>query len=141
MILYFPTPSEKKKKHMKYIFSAVNIIYPVFVIGMFFIVMPDFIIRYNGVSQANRCLGMPEVKDNATNNDHVKIYNACTFIISPDQDMSFQYICYWIRKSICWLHVLITYLNFGNILEMIMYCRIFTFMHRYYAYDMVIDAE
>ena len=141
MILHFPTPSEKKKKHMKYFFSAVNIIYPVFVIGMFFIVMPDFIIRYNGVSQANRCLGMPEVKDNATNNDHVKIYNACTFIISPDQDISFQYIFYWIRKSICWLHVLITYLNFGNILEMIMYCRIFTFMHRYYAYDMVIDAE
>ena len=130
MILHFPTPSEKRKTRMKYIFSALNIIYPVFVVGMFFIVMPDFIIRYNGVSQANRCLGRPEVKDNTTNNDHVKIYNACTFIISPDQDMSFQYIVYLIRKSICWLHVSITFLNFGNIIEMIMYCRIFTYMHR-----------
>ena len=133
MILHFQTATEKRKAHINYILFTLNIIYPFFVVGIFFMVMPDFIIRFDGVSQANRCLGKPEVKVNATNHDHVKIYNACTFIIAPVQDVSLQYIFYLIRKSICWLHVVIIYLNMGNILEMIMYYRIFAFMRRYYG--------
>ena len=133
MILHFQTVSEKRKSLIHYVIFALNVIYPFLVVGIFCMVMPDFIIRFDGISQANRCLGKPEVKINATNHDHVKIYNACTFIISPIQDMSFEYIFYWIRKTICWLHVSIIYINMGNILEMIMYYRIFAFMRRYYG--------
>ena len=133
MILRFQTASEKRKSHINYAVFGLNVIYPFLVVGIFFMVMPDFIIRFDGVSQANRCLGKPEVKVNATNHDHVKIYNACTFIITPVQDVSLKYIFYLIRKSICWLHVVIIYLNMGNILEMIMYYRIFAFMRRYYG--------
>jgi len=132
MIRHFQTANEKRKAHINYILFTLNIIYPFFVVGIFFMVMPDFIIRFDGVSQANRCLGKPEIKVNATNHDHVKIYNACTFIVGADQDMSLQYFCNLIRKCICWLHVIIIYLNMGNILEMIMYCRIFAIMSRYY---------
>ena len=106
-------------------------IYPVFVNGVFFVLMPDYIIRFDGISQANRCLGRLELKINGTFNDNVKIANACIIIIAPDQNISFQYMFYLVRKSICWLHVFITYLNTLNILEMILYGRIFAFMRRY----------
>ena len=91
MILHFQTATEKRKTQINYILFALNVIYPFFVVGIFFMVMPDFIIRFDGVSQANRCLGIPEIKVNATNHDHVKIYNACTFIVGADQDMSLSY--------------------------------------------------
>ena len=114
-------------------------VYPVFVNGVFFLLIPDFIIRFDGISQANRCLGKPELKINGTFNDNVKIANGCILIIAPDQNISFQYIFYLIRKGICWSHVVITYANVGNFLEMILYFRIFAFMHRYGNYNMVIE--
>ena len=131
MIVYFQTPSDRRKSQIRYLFLIINIIFPVFVNGVFFVLMPDYIIRFDGISQANRCLGKPELKINGTFNDNVKIANACIIIIAPDQKISIQYIFYLVRKSICWLHVFITYLNTLNILEMILYYRIFAFMRRY----------
>ena len=140
MIVHFQTPSDRRKSQIKYAFVILNMVYPVFVIGCFFLLIPDFIIRFDGISQANRCLGKPELKINGTFNDNVKIANACIFIIAPDQNISFQYIFYLIRKGICWSHVVITYANVGNFLEMILYFRIFAFMHRYGNYNIVIDT-
>ena len=139
MIVHFQTPSDRRKLQIKYAFVILNMVYPVFVIGFFFLLIPDFIIRFDGISQANRCLGKPELKINGTFNDNVKIANACIIIIAPAQNISFQYILYLIRKSSCWLHVVITYANVGNFLEMILYCRIFAFMHRYGNHNIVID--
>ena len=90
MIVYFQTPSDRKKSQIKYVFLILNMIYPVFVNGVFFVLMPDYIIRFDGISQANRCLGTSELKINGTFNDNVKIANACIIIIAPDQNMSFQ---------------------------------------------------
>ena len=139
MIVYFQTPSDRKKSQIKYVFLILNMIYPVFVNGVFLVLMPDYIIRFDGISQANRCLGKPELKINGTFNDNVKIANACIIIMAPAQNISFQYIFYLIRKSSCCLHVVITYANVGNFLEMILYCRIFGFMHRYANHNIVID--
>ena len=139
MIVHFKTPSDRRKSQIKYAFVILNMVYPVFVIGFFFLLIPDFIIRFDGISQANRCLGIPELKINGTFNDNVKIANGCILIIAPDQNISFQYIFYLIRKGICWSHVVITYANVGNFLEMILYFRIFAFMHRYGNHNIVID--
>ena len=126
MIVHFQPPHGRRKEYAQYLFFALNLIYPFFVFGVFLLLMPDFIIRYDGISQANRCLGIPEVKMK----DHVKIYNACSIIACPDENISSKYFFYLTRKSICWIHVGITYLNSGNILEMLLYFRIFAFMHR-----------
>ena len=126
MIVHFQPPHGRRKEYTQYLFFALNLIYPFFVFGVFLLLMPDFIIRYDGISQANRCLGIPEVKIK----DHVKIYNACTIINGPDEDTSSKYFFYLTRKITCWMHVGVTYLNSGNILEMLLYFRIFAFMHR-----------
>ena len=117
---------EKTKK----ILFWINIIYPAYILGIFNLVRPDFFFTYGSISQANRCLGKSDIISSQDNNETItRLHNVCD-ISPPIHHVSFAYAIYIGRKAICWLHIVITYCNVWNILELFIYCIIFDFMRR-----------
>ena len=92
---------------------------------------PDFFWAYDGFAQIDRCLGDP--KNNwgpDSNRTQTKLHNLCMELIPPPVENYFQYATYLLRGVACWLAFVMIYLNFWNIFEMLIYCRIFGFMQR-----------
>ena len=118
------------EEKIKQIFFWLNIIYPLYILSMFNILRPDFLFAYDGISQANRCLGKSDmISSQDRNKSATKLHNLCE-IEAPLDPSSFWYMVYLGRKSICWLHVIFVYSNVWNLLEFFIYCRIFLFMRR-----------
>jgi hypothetical protein len=118
---------EEKAKNILF---WINIIYPAYVVGMFNVVRPDFFFAYDGISQANRCLGKSDMISSQDNNKTAtKLHNLCE-ISPPLNQTSLVYGIYIVRKATCWLHVSILYFNLWNVLEFFLYCIIFDFMRR-----------
>ena len=116
---------------VKKIFFWINIFYPVYVFAIFNIVRPDFLVVYEGISHSNRCLGKSEMFSSQDNKLSArKLHNMCD-IDEPLDVVSFSYMVYIARKSICWLHVIFTYSNVWNVLDAIIYFRVFYFMRRW----------
>jgi hypothetical protein len=115
---------------VKRIFFWTNIIYPAYVIGMFTLARPDYVIVYDGVSAANRCLGKSDIisSDNS-NKTAIKLHNICE-ISAPLNKASVEYMIYAGRTTICWINVVIFYCNLWNILEFFIYFATFKFMLR-----------
>ena len=108
----------------------INIIYPAYMLGIFNIVRPDFFFNFDGNSQANRCLGKSDMISSQDNNKTAtQLHNLCD-ISPPLQQVSIAYSIYIGRKAICWMHIAITYCNFMNIPEAVLYCIVFNFMRR-----------
>ena len=130
IIVHWERARELGEKKVKQIFLWLNIIYPLYILAMFNLGRPDFLYVYDGISQANRCLGK---SDMVSSQDHdksaTKLHNICE-IEAPLDHISFEYMVYFGRKSICWLHVILAYSNVWNLLEIFIYCRIFLFMRR-----------
>ena len=118
------------EEKVKQIFFWLNIIYPLYMVTMINVVRPDFLFAYDGISQANRCLGKSDmISSQDHNKSATKLHNICEIEASLDH-ISFEYMIYFGRKSICWLHVIFAYANAWNLLEAFIYCRIFIFMRR-----------
>jgi hypothetical protein len=118
------------EENVKRIFFWTNIIYPIYHIGMFTLARPDFLIVFDGVSPANRCLGKSDIfSSQNSNKSAIKLHNICEFS-APLDKASFEYMIYAGRMTICWFHAVMSYLNFWNILEIFIYCNIFKFMRR-----------
>ena len=118
------------EEKVKRIFFWINLLYPAYIIGMFTLARPDFLIALGSVSPANRCLGKSDIISNQNSNKSVaKLHNMCD-LSAPVSKVSFEYMIYGGRTTICWLHVVIAYSNFWNILEVFIYCAIFKFMRR-----------
>ena len=112
------------------IFFWINFIYPAYILGIFSLVRPDLLFVYDSISQANRCLGKSDSNFNQSiNTSAIKLHNICD-ISPPLGQSSFPYGVYIFRKVVCWLHVVLTYFNVWNILELFIYCLIFNFMRR-----------
>ena len=130
MIVHYQTVSDAKKKRLKFRFLILNLSYAIISIIILCIARPDFLIIYDGISQANRCLGIPEIRsENGSNKTTVKLHHVCN-IPEPSNFDPFSYLLYFIRKSVCWIDIAIIYANVGNVIEMIIYCRTFAFMRR-----------
>jgi hypothetical protein len=118
------------EEKVKRIFFWANIIYPVYIIGMFTLARPDFLIAYDGISPANRCLGKSDMISSQNSNESAtKLHNICE-LSAPLSKVSFEYMVYAGRTTICWLHFVMVYFNSWNILELFIYCFIFKFMRR-----------
>ena len=119
-----------KKDKLKTIFFWINLIYPFVMFGMLNVIKPDFIFIYDGISTANRCLGKSEVLSNIKNNSSaIKLHDICNFQ-EPHDSFSLVYIIFIIRKMICWIHIIFIYANVWNLIECVIYIRIFRFMRR-----------
>ena len=118
------------EEKIKQIFFWLNIIYPLYFFSMFNILRPDFLFAYDGISEANRCLGKSDmISSQDRNRSATKLPNLCEIEASLDQN-SFEFMIYFGKKAICWLHVIFLYSNLWNILEVFIYCSIFLFMRR-----------
>ena len=130
IVRYQSTVTDVTKEKLKTIFFWVNILYPFVVFGIFNIIEPDFMFIYDGFSTANRCLGKSEVHSNLKNNaSAIKLHNIC-ILLDPQDPGLLEYMIFIIRKTICWVHVIFIYVNIWNLIECIIYIRIFRFMHR-----------
>ena len=117
---------EKAKK----IFMGINIMYPIYIQCIYHVFRHDFLFVYDGISQANRCLGTSELNaSNDGNKTSIKLVDLCYFE-APSDRISFEFGLYVFRKGVCWFHFLVNYSNFFNIIEAFIYCLVFNFMRR-----------
>ena len=115
---------------VKRIFFWTNFIYPAFIFGIFILARPDFLIVYDGVSPANRCLGKSDIISSQNSDQSaIKLHNICELPV-PLNKVSFEYIIYAGRTTICWINVILWYLNLWNFIELFIYCATFKFMRR-----------
>ena len=122
-------PSTKKEK-VKTIFFWINVFYPILVVAICSMIRPDFIFLYDGVSSANRCLGKSEILSSLDNSSSIfKLHHICN-IRAPNDLVSFEYLVFIVKTSICWIHIILFYGNVWNLTEMIVYINIFRFMRR-----------
>ena len=127
MIVYQQKIASFGKTKMKSIFFWLTFLYPIYLNGMVTLARPDYLVVYDGINQANRCLGRTGVYNNE---NMTKLLELCINIPEPDQRMSLDYVVYIGRKSICWFHIILFLLNFMNVLEIFIYYQIFTYMKR-----------
>lgn len=115
---------------VKQIFLWIKVFYPIYIFAIFNIVRPDFLLIYDGISQANRCLGKSDMVSSLdSNRSAIKLHNICD-VTEPLRQVSFEYVVFICRQGICWLHVIIVYSNAWNLIEIVIYCKIFGFMRR-----------
>ena len=115
---------------LKTIFLYINLLYPFFVIGVLTLVNSQFFFAYDGIAQANRCLGKSELVSSIDSNmSAFKMHDFCR-ITKPLHTYSFEYVIYISKTSICWIHITFFYCNMFNFTEGFLYYRIFSFMRR-----------
>jgi hypothetical protein len=117
-------------ERVKTIFFWINAIYSVCSNAIFSIVRPEYFVLYDGVSVANRCLGLSDIiSSQDANRSATKLHNICE-ITAPTYKNSVEYFVYVCRTSLCWINVIFLYLNFWNVTECFVYIQIFRFMNR-----------
>ena len=130
MIVHYPAVSDTKKNKLKFRFFILNLLYSITSIAILCIVRPDFIFIYDGISQANRCLGIPEIRsENGSNQTTIKLHHVCNVPVEIDIH-PLSYLFHFVQKSICWIDIAMLYANALNVIEMMIYFKIFGFMHR-----------
>ena len=118
------------KEKVKTLFFWINLLVGTTLVSIFSLAQPQFIFLYDGISQSNRCLGKNETISSLDNSTSaIKLTDICS-ISESFEHVSFGYVYYIFRKTICWANIVFVYLNAWNILEMFVYCTIFSFIHR-----------
>jgi hypothetical protein len=118
------------KDTVKNVFFWLNSFNGTILFAIFNLAQPYFVFLYDGISQSNRCLGKNETTSSLDNNTSaIKLHDICN-ITESFEHLSFEYVYYIFRKTICWVNIVFIYSNVCNVLEMFVYCRIFSFMHR-----------
>ena len=130
IVYYQSSITNIKKEKFKTIFLWINLFYPVVVFVIFNLISPEFIFIYDGVSSANRCLGKSEMVSSLNRNTSaIKLHHICD-VPEPVKLVSLDYLLFIIKKTFCWLHMVFLYSNVWNVIELLLYIRIFTFMRR-----------
>ena len=132
MIVYQERTVLFGKSKVKTMFFWLNILYPVYLNGMVSLARPDYLVVYDSINQANRCLGRTDIYKNEIdgNQTATRLHTLCMNIPEPLQKLSLEYVIYIARTSICWFHILLFFLNFFNILEIFVYYQIFRYMKK-----------
>ena len=113
----------------------INIIHPAISILSWLCIRPDFFWAYDGMAQIDRCLGDPKdmwvdnFENVMENKSLTKLHNLCQMNTPSQQDYT-EYIIHTIKTCSCWLNVGYFYGAGTNLLEMIVYFKLFVFMHR-----------
>ena len=130
IVHYQSTVTNAMKEKLKSIFFWMNILYPFIFFGIFNIIEPNFMFVYEGISTANRCLGKSEIISNIKSNaSAIKLHTIC-ILLEPHDPGFLEYGIFIIRKAICWIQVIFMYLNIWNLIECLIYIRVFSFMRR-----------
>ena len=118
------------KEKVTEIFFWINACYPIYINTVFTIVRPKYFFEYDGISAANRCLGLSDVISSQDGNrSATKLHDICEFT-EPTYKNSIEYVVYVCRTSICWINVILVYANLWNVIEFFVYFQTFRFMKR-----------
>ena len=118
------------KEKMKGIFLMVNVLFPIYMFAVFNIMYPDFLFIYDGVSQAKRCLGEPELFSSQNpNKTATKLNDVCEFSDSFES-WSIQKSLRLTKSIVCWFHCILIYLFLWNLVEAFIYYFVFKSMWR-----------
>ena len=130
MILYWKQERHFGDDRVKQLFFWITLIYPVYMVAMFYVVKLNFFEVYATISQGNRCLGKSDMFSDQDPELVVgKLHHMCKLEMPPDL-VSIECVVYIVPTSICWIHVTLAYSNLYNIMEGFIYCKIFYFMWR-----------
>ena len=92
---------------------------------------PDFFWDNGGLGRIDRCLGDPKNNwGSNTNRTQKALYDICYQAIQHQPSLTLESLLQYSRAFVCWAHVVYLYLNLWNVLEIVLYFRIFVFMRR-----------
>ena len=132
LIVHWSKARDTGHNKIREIFFWVNLLlYPMAQILVHLISRPDFFWEYDGFAQIDRCLGDP--KNNwgtNSNRTQLKLHTLCLTLKPPASTSYIEYFIHVFRSGICWTQLVVIYCVLWNVFEMIIYCRIFLFMHR-----------
>ena len=135
VIVHWQKAREWGNEKVAMLYFWINIIHPAISILIWLCIRPDFFWAYDGMPQIDRCLGDPKdiwvdsFQNVMENRSLTKLHNLCQMKTPLHQDYT-EYIIHIFRTCSCWLHVGYYYGAGTNLLEMVIYFRIFVFMHR-----------
>ena len=134
LIVQYQRAQKFGEEHVKRIFYWINFIFPIYIIGMFALVMLDSLIDSEsitfGASSVNRCLGKSDLLSSLSNNTTAIVHHKLCDLTGPQNMASIEYMIYVAKITVCWTHAVIIVLNCYNIPESFLYCLIFRFMWR-----------
>ena len=116
---------------IKRAFFWIHLVYPLVMILINLILKPDYFQIYDAYARIDRCLGDP--KNNwgtNSNRTQIKAHSICQTFATPLHEDYLAYTVYITKTSICWGQIITVYLIGLNVFEIIMYCKIFSFMQR-----------
>ena len=133
VIIYWQRAREIGHDKIKKLFSfIIALFYPISMFMIHFAVRPDFLWAYDGYKQVDMCLGDPKRNwEEGTNQTQTKIHGLCSDIGGKTSDNYFIYFfAYIFRTGVCWIQVVFIYVAFWNLLDAIVYFKIFSAMKR-----------
>ena len=119
------------ENRVKEIYFWLNILHPLVGLALRFMVRPDFLFAFTGISPSNRCLG-EEIYDAAQHNNTSTryLFKLCNIPEDPHENWFYHSIGIG-RKTLCVLQTIGTYLIAWNVFEIFLYYKIFSFAYRY----------
>ena len=111
------------KTKVKDTFIVLNVLIPIMSILLMVILVPNYLVLYEGHTHINRCFGNH-------NRNFTGWYNMCDLIVTQENHSSFQRILNNIKVAICKGNVIIFFLTVLNFFDVILYCRTFAFMRK-----------
>ena len=123
---------EMKRSKMCFLWS----IYSKFAFQMilWLLIEPNFFYERDSLARIDRCLGDPKNNwgpdDRPTNRTQNKLHVICSNLLNRPLDDYFEYIVQYGRSVVCWTQCIFLYFSFWNILDVLVYLRIFIFMRR-----------
>ena len=131
LIIYWKDVREFGKNKTKEIVFWFHLLHPSLNLLLHLIVTPDFIWTYDAYKEIDLCLGDPKnhwTSDNTTS--QIKLHDLCLNLLKGDRDGFVDHFIVFLQSCMCWFQFVILYLTTWNLLELILYCRIFWFMRR-----------
>ena len=119
---------------VKNVFFVVNLFHPALQIILWLIIEPNFFYESDSHARIDRCLGDP--KNNwgpdglPTNRTQNKLHIICNNLVNRPLDDYLEYTVQHGRFVVCWTQCIFLYFSFWNILDILVYLRIFIFMRR-----------
>ena len=134
IILHWRKVLEIGDEKVKNVFFVVNLFHPVLQIILWLMIEPNFFYESDSHARIDRCLGDPKNNwgpdDLPTNRTQNKLHVICNNLLNRPLDDYFEYTVQYGRSILCWTQFIFLYFSFWNILDVMVYLRIFIFMRR-----------
>ena len=119
---------------VKIVFFVFNLFHPALQIIIFLVIDTNFFYESDSHARIDRCLGDPKNNwgpdDLPTNRTQNKLHVICNNSLNRPLDGYLEYTVQYGRFVVCWTQCIFLYFSFWNILDVLVYLRIFIFMKR-----------